>query len=96
MGKKRKAFRPWCWYCEKDFEDDKVLVTHQRAKHFKCEVCNKRLTTAGGMAVHAMQVHKVEIKTVPNAMPGRDTLEHEIFGMEGIPPEDLESYELRK
>lgn len=32
MGKKKKskASRPWCWYCEKDFEDDKVLVTHQR------------------------------------------------------------------
>lgn len=32
MGKKRKTkqIRPWCWYCEKDFEDDKVLVTHQR------------------------------------------------------------------
>ncbi|KAI7850744.1 hypothetical protein BDC45DRAFT_446627 [Circinella umbellata] len=63
MGKKRKnkPMRPWCWYCEKDFEDDKVLVIHQRAKHFRCEVCGKRLTTAGGMAVHAQQVHKVEI-----------------------------------
>lgn len=90
MGKKKskKQSRPWCWYCEKDFDDDKVLVTHQRvsisytpiqdqyhstftdciefwfryqAKHFKCDVCGKKLTTAGGMAVHAMQVHKVEI-----------------------------------
>ncbi|KAF7729457.1 hypothetical protein EC973_004437 [Apophysomyces ossiformis] len=87
--------RPWCWYCEKDFEDDKVLVTHQRAKHFKCEVCNKKLTTAGGMAVHAMQVHKVEINKVPNALPGRETLDIEIFGMEGIPPEDMIAYELR-
>jgi hypothetical protein len=32
MGKKKskKQSRPWCWYCEKDFDDDKVLVTHQR------------------------------------------------------------------
>ncbi|ORY93143.1 hypothetical protein BCR43DRAFT_496392 [Syncephalastrum racemosum] len=99
MGKKKsksqKLQRPWCWYCEKDFEDDKVLVTHQRAKHFKCEVCGKRLTTAGGMAVHAQQVHKVEITAVPNALPGRGTLDVEIFGMEGIPPEDIEAHNMR-
>ncbi|GAB5590150.1 hypothetical protein Unana1_05050 [Umbelopsis nana] len=95
MGKKKskKVMRPWCWYCDKDFDDDKVLVTHQRAKHFKCDVCNKKLTTAGGMAVHAMQVHKVEITQVPNALPGRETLEYEIFGMEGIPHEDLLAHE---
>ncbi|KAI8575502.1 hypothetical protein K450DRAFT_275581 [Umbelopsis ramanniana AG] len=95
MGKKKskKQSRPWCWYCEKDFDDDKVLVTHQRAKHFKCDVCGKKLTTAGGMAVHAMQVHKVEITKVPNALQGRETLEYEIFGMEGIPHEDLLAHE---
>lgn len=97
MGKKRKTkqIRPWCWYCEKDFEDDKVLVTHQRAKHFKCEVCNKKLTTAGGMVVHAQQVHKLEIYKVPNALPGRDSLDVEIFGMEGIPEEDIIAHELK-
>ncbi|KAI9279743.1 hypothetical protein BY458DRAFT_501489 [Sporodiniella umbellata] len=97
MGKKRKTkqARPWCWYCEKDFEDDKVLVTHQRAKHFKCEVCNKKLTTAGGMVVHAQQVHKLDIFKVPNALSGRDSLEIEIFGMEGIPEEDIIAHELK-
>ncbi|KAI7900995.1 uncharacterized protein BX663DRAFT_141620 [Cokeromyces recurvatus] len=97
MGKKRKSkvIRPWCWYCEKDFEDDKVLVTHQRAKHFKCEVCNKKLTTAGGMVVHSFQVHKININKVPNALPGRDNLEVEIFGMEGIPEEDMIAHEAR-
>jgi hypothetical protein len=30
---------------------------------------------------------------VPNALPGRDTLEYEIFGMEGIPHEDLVAHE---
>ncbi|KAI9486328.1 MAG: hypothetical protein EXX96DRAFT_614163 [Benjaminiella poitrasii] len=97
MGKKRKSkvIRPWCWYCEKDFEDDKVLVTHQRAKHFKCEVCNKKLTTAGGMVVHSFQVHKINIHKVPNALPGRDSLEVEIFGMEGIPEKDMIAHEAR-
>ncbi|OBZ88577.1 hypothetical protein A0J61_03368 [Choanephora cucurbitarum] len=97
MGKKRKSkpMRPWCWYCEKDFEDDKVLVTHQRAKHFKCEECNKKLTTAGGMVVHAQQVHKIAIYKVPNALPGRDKLDVEIFGMEGIPEEDMIAHEMK-
>ncbi|GAA5813019.1 hypothetical protein MFLAVUS_006485 [Mucor flavus] len=97
MGKKRKSkpMRPWCWYCEKDFEDDKVLVTHQRAKHFKCEECNKKLTTAGGMVVHSQQVHKINIYKVPNAIPGRDNLDVEIFGMEGIPEQDMIDHELQ-
>ncbi|KAI8991671.1 hypothetical protein BDF20DRAFT_812126 [Mycotypha africana] len=97
MGKKRKSkpMRPWCWYCEKDFEDDKVLVTHQRAKHFKCTACNKKLTTAGGMVVHCQQVHKIEINKVPNALPGRDSLDIEIFGMEGIPEEDMIAHEAK-
>jgi hypothetical protein len=30
---------------------------------------------------------------VPNALPGRETLEYEIFGMEGIPHEDLLAHE---
>lgn len=50
-------------YCERDFEDEKVLISHQRAKHFKCNHCSKKLNTAGGMAVHVMQVHKETIST---------------------------------
>ena len=33
-------------------------------------------------------MHKEEIKDVPNALPGRNNLEVEIYGMEGIPQED--------
>ncbi|CAG8521743.1 2496_t:CDS:2 [Racocetra fulgida] len=43
MGKKKITnFR----YCERDFEDEKVLIQHQKAKHFKCPHCNKKLNTA--------------------------------------------------
>lgn len=48
-------------YCERDFEDEKVLISHQRAKHFKCTRCSKKLNTAGGMRVHVVQVHKETI-----------------------------------
>lgn len=55
MGKKRRGpsleellDRPWCYYCERDFDDLKILISHQKAKHFKCDNCNRRLNTAGG------------------------------------------------
>ncbi|CAG8478048.1 5628_t:CDS:2 [Paraglomus brasilianum] len=92
MGKKKKkqvVVRPWCWYCERDFEDEKVLIQHQKAKHFKCPHCSKKLNTAGGMVVHVAQVHKETITVVPNAIRGRESTDVEIFGMEGIPPEDV-------
>ena len=37
-----------------------VLMQHQKAKHFKCHMCPRRLNTAGGLAVHIQQVHKLE------------------------------------
>ncbi|KAF5323746.1 hypothetical protein D9619_012875 [Psilocybe cf. subviscida] len=49
------VIRPWCWYCEREFEDEKVLMQHQKAKHFKCNMCPRRLNTAGGLAVHIQQ-----------------------------------------
>lgn len=56
MTKKRKRYpdlqqkleRPWCYYCERDFDDLKILISHQKAKHFKCDRCGRRLNTAGG------------------------------------------------
>lgn len=43
-----------------------VLMQHQKAKHFKCGMCPRRLNTAGGLAVHIQQVHKLEAdKYVP-------------------------------
>ncbi|KAI5996618.1 putative zinc finger protein [Pisolithus orientalis] len=80
--KSKQVLRPWCWYCEREFEDEKVLMQHQKAKHFKCGMCPRRLNTAGGLAVHIQQVHKLEPENLPrieNALPGRDGYEVEIF-----------------
>ncbi|KAH8995411.1 hypothetical protein EDB92DRAFT_202765 [Lactarius akahatsu] len=69
------------------------------AKHFKCGMCPRRLNTAGGLAVHIQQVHKLEPENLPrieNALPGRDGYEVEIFGMEGIPAPDVADYKRRK
>ncbi|KAI1791736.1 hypothetical protein LXA43DRAFT_1094346 [Ganoderma leucocontextum] len=70
--KNKQILRPWCWYCEREFEDEKVLMQHQKAKHFKCNLCPRRLNTAGGLAVHIQQVHKLEPENLPridNALP---------------------------
>jgi hypothetical protein len=40
-------------------------------------------------------VHKENIDKVPNAIKGRDNIEIEIYGMEGIPEEDLRQHEKR-
>ena len=63
MGKKKKrvSSKVWCYYCDREFDDEKILVQHQKAKHFKCHVCHKKLSTAGGMAIHVLQVHKESV-----------------------------------
>ncbi len=83
MGKKNKNGRGddsyadsaneeiWCYYCDREFADIKTLIQHQKAKHFKCHVCSKKLSTAGGLSIHVVQVHKENITAVPNAMKDR-------------------------
>ncbi|PHH93226.1 hypothetical protein CDD83_10164 [Cordyceps sp. RAO-2017] len=103
MGKKRRGHpdvedvlaRPWCYYCERDFEDLKLLISHQKAKHFKCDRCGRRLNTAGGLSVHMNQVHKETLHQVENALNNRQGLDVEIFGMEGIPHDILEQHRNR-
>ncbi|KAL6567175.1 Protein SUPPRESSOR OF FRI 4 [Orobanche gracilis] len=95
MGKKKKrgaVDKVWCYYCDREFEDEKILVQHQKAKHYKCHVCHKKLSTAGGMAIHVLQVHKEQVSKVPNAKPGRESTDIEIYGMQGIPPDALASH----
>ena len=43
-----------------------------------------------------MQVHKDTIDKVPNSLPNRGNIEIEIYGMEGIPPEDIKEHERHK
>jgi len=40
-----------------------------------------------------IQVHKVTVDKVPNAIPGRTNIELEIYGMEGIPEADAKEHE---
>lgn len=43
-----------------------------------------------------MQVHKEAIDKVPNSLPNRSNIEIEIYGMEGIPANDLKDHEKNK
>jgi hypothetical protein len=88
------SLTPGTRYCKREFDDDKVLIYHQKAKHFKCHICHKKLYTAPGLAIHCSQVHKETITKVPNAIPGKDNIELEIFGLEGIPEGDRIAHEL--
>uniref|UniRef100_T1J5M8 C2H2-type domain-containing protein n=1 Tax=Strigamia maritima TaxID=126957 RepID=T1J5M8_STRMM len=83
-------------YCNREFDDEKILIQHQKAKHFKCHICHKKLYTGPGLAIHCMQVHKETIDKVPNALPNRNNIDIEIYGMEGIPDEDLKEHERLK
>lgn len=89
MGRKKRRgaqLKPFCYYCDREFDDEKVLIQHQKAKHFKCSECNRKLDTATGLVVHMLQVHKETISRVPNANSGRDNPEDIIHGMAGVPP----------
>lgn len=84
--------KPWCWYCDREFDDDKVLIQHQKARHFKCSHCHRKLNSGSGLVIHVAQVHKVTMERVPNAIAGHDTPEVEVYGMEGIPAGDLDRH----
>lgn len=97
MGrKKKKPVKPWCWYCNREFDDDKILVQHQRAKHFKCPFCHKKLYSGPGLTVHCVQVHKETLDKIPEALPNRNSVDIDIYGMQGIPEEDVREHERQK
>ncbi|KAF4519455.1 hypothetical protein B566_EDAN009930 [Ephemera danica] len=83
-------------YCNREFDDEKILIQHQKAKHFKCHICHKKLYTGPGLSIHCMQVHKETIDKVPNSLPNRSNIEIEIYGMEGIPEDDIREHERQK
>ena len=64
MGRKKQktvTFKPFCYYCEKDFEDVNNLQQHQKLRHFACPSCNKKFCTAFSMSTHALQVHRESV-----------------------------------
>jgi hypothetical protein len=92
MARKRKkaSGKPFCYYCGRGFPDEKVLIQHQRARHFKCKKCYKKMSTAHALMNHMYQVHKETMKKVQNAKEGRDSIELAIYGMAGVPQDVID------
>lgn len=45
------------------------------------------MSSATSLSTHCLHVHKEPLDKVPNAKATRDSVEYEIFGMDGIPEE---------
>ena len=96
MGRKKGhivTLKPFCYYCDKEFNNELILHQHQKARHSNCVKCRKRFSTAPALDTHELQVHRTSLKRVPNAKAGRDTFDISIYGMDGVPME-LINYKL--
>ena len=65
MGRKKKQVEKediWCYYCDREFEDENTLISHQVARHFKCEYCGKKLGTFRGLMAHSKTNHHVDLQ----------------------------------
>lgn len=82
--------KPFCYYCEKDFDTIKTLIQHQRTKHFNCAECGAKFDTVTGLRVHMLNAYKKTMKEVPNCIPGRENPDIVVHGMEGLPKGILE------
>lgn len=101
MGRKKvlekssgSSKKPFCFYCDRTFEEEAVLVQHQRAKHFHCADCSHdalrgKCESVQGLIVHTLKAHGKSLARIPNAIEGRESIEHRVYGMEGIPSDVL-------
>lgn len=86
------CLRPFCFYCEKSFKNEVILHHHQKAKHFSCPKCPKKFSSIDSMIQHARSQHNENIERVPSAINGRDSVALKIFGMQGVPRMEIESW----
>jgi hypothetical protein len=71
----------------------------KKVKHSRRLVCRHAIALLThshlGLSVHLNQVHKEQLTAVENALPNRQGLEVEIFGMEGIPDDIMQAHNQR-
>ena len=88
MGRKKRilnVLKPFCFYCDKEFENTNMLLQHQKKRHFACKTCPRKFSTASSLCTHYNQFHGTSISKVPHAIAGRDRVDIYIYGMEGVP-----------
>jgi hypothetical protein len=104
MGRKSKKtagesapVKPTCFYCLRSFENEEVLLSHQKILHFRCPSCSRKFGNAPAMGIHLKTIHDMELKQVPKAEPGRDDPTLHIVGTHGVPTEaELEEARRKK
>ncbi|KAG9396378.1 BUB3-interacting and GLEBS motif-containing protein ZNF207 [Carpediemonas membranifera] len=71
--KKKLVLKPFCWYCDREFVDERTLLFHQRAVHFRCQSrsCHKTFASVSALKTHMLQTHKTTIKYISRAMRSR-------------------------
>ena len=93
MGRKKRGvnvLKPFCYYCEKEFENANILLQHQKNRHFACKLCTRKFSTASSLQTHMNQVHGQSLPKVSNAIAGRDRVDINIYGMDEVPVEIIE------
>lgn len=94
MGRKKRSLdfvKPFCYYCDKVFNNEILLQQHQKSVHFTCQHCKKKFPTSHNIAQHFLKQHEYALERIPNAMPGRDNPGIKIYGMTGVPSEISET-----
>lgn len=82
--------KPFCYYCDREFDTVKTLIQHQRTKHLACSECGLKFDTVTGLRVHMLNAYKKTMKEVPGAIPGRANPDIVVHGMEGVPKSIVE------
>lgn len=90
-----KTYTEFCYWCDKEFEDERILIQHQLTKHFRCPECKSgssgKCNTLHGLIGHYRRVHTADLMFVPNAKRGRDNpmASMQIVGMRNVPEDVL-------
>ena len=98
--------KPFCWYCDRSFDDEKILQNHQKACHFRCPTCRKRFSDGRAVAVHFEKVHNHPLKEfilffytvilivsrIPKSNPATSDPEQVINGLNGVKPEYIAAH----
>ena len=93
MGRKKRedlTLKPFCYYCDKEFETVLILLKHQKNRHFSCKDCRRKFSKASSIVTHCMTKHHITLSKVANAKKGRDSITMNIYGMVGIPDDIID------
>ena len=60
MGRRKRKLdyvKPFCYFCERVFDNEITLHQHQKNKHFNCTVCSKKFPTTSNLVAHIGSAH---------------------------------------